>query len=196
MRRIIRRNKQNNVPKPDTDAALGHRNNGGGERHPCLFFRICRHPLGFLFNTGYWGFAPGFWPVVCWFLKLMSGPVRQLKYILVVDDEPFVAESVQFLLEEAGYIVEKASSGQEALGIFAPGKFDMVFTDYLMPEMRGDKLAAAIKTLCPTQPVVMITAFPEKLQTSACPLGGVDSFICKPFDAQILRTALARYTHK
>ena len=123
----------------------------------------------------------------------MSGPVSHQKHILVVDDEPFVAESVQFLLEADGYIVEQAASGYEALGMFEPGKFDMVFTDYLMPEMRGDKLAAAIKSLCPTQAVVMITAFPEKLQTSACALGGVDSLICKPFDAQTLRTALARY---
>jgi CheY-like chemotaxis protein len=123
----------------------------------------------------------------------MSGSARHLKHILVVDDEPFVADSVQFLLEEDGYVVDRAASGYEALGLFEPGKFDMVFTDYLMPEMRGDKLAAAIKSLCPTQPVVMITAFPEKLQSSACPLGGVDSFICKPFDVQTLRTALARY---
>jgi CheY-like chemotaxis protein len=124
----------------------------------------------------------------------MSGLGSHLKHILVVDDEPFVAESVQFLLEADGYVIEHASNGSEALGMFVDGKFDMVFTDYIMPGMRGDKFAAAIKTLSPTQPVVMITAFPEKLQTSACPLGGVDSFICKPFDAQTLRTALARYT--
>ena len=125
----------------------------------------------------------------------MNGPARHQKHILVVDDEPLVAESIQFLLEQDGYIVEPATSGYEALGKFESGKFDMVFTDYLMPAMRGDKLAAAIKSLCPTQPVVMITAFPEKLQTSDCPLGGVDSFICKPFDAKVLRTVLARYTH-
>jgi CheY-like chemotaxis protein len=123
----------------------------------------------------------------------MSGPVRQLKHILVVDDEPFVAESVQFLLEADGYVVDRAPGGFEALGMFEPGKFDMVFTDYLMPQMRGDKLAAAIKCLSPEQPVVMITAFPEKLQSSSCPLGGVDSFICKPFDARMLRTVLSRY---
>jgi two-component system, NarL family, capsular synthesis sensor histidine kinase RcsC len=125
----------------------------------------------------------------------MSGLARQLKHILVVDDEPFVAQSVQFLLE-GDYIVEQVANGYDALGIYEPGKFDMVFTDYIMPEMRGDKLAAAIKSLCPNQPVVMITAFPEKLQTSACPLGGVDSFICKPFDGQTLRNVLARYTQQ
>ena len=77
--------------------------------------------------------------------------------------------------------------------MFAPGKFDLVFTDYLMPEMKGDQLAAAIKRRSPKQPVVMITAFPEKLQSSDCPLGGVDSFICKPIELDTLRTALNQY---
>jgi CheY-like chemotaxis protein len=69
----------------------------------------------------------------------------------------------------------------------------MVFTDYLMPEMRGDQLAAAIKQRAPNQPVVMITAFLEKFQSSDCPPGGVDSIICKPFELNALRSALARY---
>ena len=117
------------------------------------------------------------------------------KHILIVDDEPLVCRSVQILLEAEGYIVEQARNGAEALAMFEPDKFDMVFTDYMMPEMKGDKLAAAIKRLAPKQPVVMITAFPEKLQSSDCPLGGVDAFICKPFDLNNLQTAIARYTH-
>ena len=117
------------------------------------------------------------------------------KHILIVDDEPLVCRSVQILLEAEGYIVEQAQNGAEALAIFEPNKFDMVFTDYMMPEMKGDKLAAAIKRISPKQPVVMITAFPERLQSSDCPLGGVDSFICKPFDLNNLQTAIARYAH-
>jgi CheY-like chemotaxis protein len=115
------------------------------------------------------------------------------KRILVVDDEPLVRLTLQILLASDGYIVDAAKSGAEALTLFAPGKFDMVFTDYLMPEMKGDQLAAAIKRRSPKQPVVMITAFPEKLQSSDCPLGGVDSFICKPIDLENLRTAINRY---
>src|ERR1700761_87617 len=115
------------------------------------------------------------------------------KHILIVDDEPLVCRSVQILLEAEGYIVEQAQNGAEALAMFEPNKFDMVFTDYMMPEMKGDKLAAAIKRISPKQPVVMITAFPEKLQSSDCPLGGIESFICKPFDLQTLQTAMTRY---
>jgi hypothetical protein len=117
----------------------------------------------------------------------------QQRRILVVDDEPLVCQSVQLLLEGDGYVVDGAKSGAEALALFEPGKFDMIFTDYFMPEMKGDQLAAAIKRLSPRQPVVMLTAFPEKLQSSDCPLGGVDSFICKPFEVETLRSAIARY---
>ena len=117
------------------------------------------------------------------------------KHILIVDDEPLVCRSVQLLLEAEGYVVEQAKSAYEALAMYEPNKFDMIFTDYLMPEMKGDKLAEAIKRISPRQPVVMLTAFPEKLQSSDCPLGGVDSFICKPFDLNNLQTAIARYAH-
>ncbi len=126
-------------------------------------------------------------------MAVMNIRTSRQRHILIVDDESLVRKSVQILLQGDGYIVAQARSGAEALALFEPGKFDMIFTDYLMPEMRGDKLAAAIKQLSPTQPVVMITAFPEKLQSSECPLGGVDSFICKPFELEALRTAIARY---
>lgn len=124
---------------------------------------------------------------------MMEESTGRQKYILIVDDEPLVSQSIWLLLEGQGYIVESAKNGFEALAMFEPDKFDMVFTDYLMPDIRGDRLAEAIKRISPKQPVVMITAFPEKLQSSTNALGGVESFICKPFDAQVLRTALERY---
>ncbi len=123
----------------------------------------------------------------------MNERIGQPKHILVVDDEPLVHQTVQMLLQGDGYVVDGAKSGAEALALFEPGKFDMIFTDYFMPEMKGDQLAAAIKRRAPRQPIVMLTAYPEKLQSSDCPLGGVDSFICKPFEAETLRTAIARF---
>ncbi len=124
---------------------------------------------------------------------MMNERAGQPRHILIVDDEPLVRQSVQMLLRGDGYLVDEAKSGAEALALFKPGKFDMIFTDYLMPEMKGDQLAAAIKRRSPTQPVVMLTAYPEKLQSSDCPLGGVDSFICKPFELETLRSAIARF---
>ena len=127
------------------------------------------------------------------FIMVMNERAGQQRHILVVDDEPLVRYTVQLLLQGDGYVVDEARSGAEALALFKPGKFDMIFTDYLMPEMKGDQLAAAIKSRSPEQPVVMLTAYPEKLQCSECPLGGVDSFICKPFDLETLRSAINRF---
>ena len=105
---------------------------------------------------------------------MMNERACQQRHILVVDDEPLVRQSVQLLLQDDGYLVDEAKSGAEALALFEPGKFDMIFTDYLMPEMKGDQLAAAIKRRSPKQAIVMLTAFPEKLTSSDCPLGGID----------------------
>ena len=136
------------------------------------------------------------WHRICPFIAMMNVRTEQPRHILVVDDEPLIRQSIQLLLEDDGYIVDEAGSGDEALALFEPGKFDMVFTDYFMPEMKGDQLAAAIKKRSPKQPVVMITAFPDKLTCSDCPLGGIDSFICKPFDLETLRTAITRFARR
>ena len=52
--------------------------------------------------------------------------------ILVVDDEPFVCESVKLMLAHDGHAVETAGGGREALAKYAPDRFDLVITDYNM----------------------------------------------------------------
>ena len=126
-------------------------------------------------------------------VTLMKMHTGRPRHILIVDDESFVRQSVHILLQGDGYVVHEAKSGAEALAQFEPGKFDMVFTDYFMPEMKGDQLAAAIKQRSPDQPIVMITAFLEKFLSSGHLPDGVDSIICKPFGLENLRSALTRY---
>ena len=118
------------------------------------------------------------------------GPRR----ILVVDDEPFVCEAVKMMLMFDGHLVETASNGKEALAMFDAGKFDLVITDYAMPAMKGDELAAAVKAKSPGMPVVLITAFAEMLKASRDPLTGVDFVISKPFMLENLREAVQKTT--
>jgi CheY-like chemotaxis protein len=133
------------------------------------------------------------WYGICICTALMIKRIDRQRHILVVDDESLVRRSVHILLQGDGYLVDVARNGAEALALFEPGKFDMIFIDYLMPEMKGDQLAAAIKQRSPKQPVVMLTAFIEKFQSSACPPGGVDSIIGKPFELETLRAVIDRY---
>ena len=93
-----------------------------------------------------------------------------------------------------GHIVETASSGQEALTLFEQHPFDLVITDFAMPNMKGDQLAAAIKSRKPGQPVVLITAYAEMLQSAGHKLQGVDFVISKPFLLENLREAITKTT--
>ena len=61
--------------------------------------------------------------------------------ILVVDDASPVAETIQAMLSELGHAVDISGDGQDALNKFAPGKYDLIITDYSMPKMNGLELA-------------------------------------------------------
>ena len=106
--------------------------------------------------------------------------------ILVVDDEPFVCESVKMMLAYDGHSVETASGGKEALANHDVRQFDLVITDYSMEGMKGDQLALEIKRLAPGKPVILLTAFPPEIKPAA-----IDLVLTKPFYFETLREALA-----
>lgn len=126
----------------------------------------------------------------------MSLPGIPRRKILVVDDEPFVCDAVKMMLTFDGHQVETAGSAKEALALFEHSKFDVVITDYVMPAMKGDALAAAIKERVAGQPVVLITAYAEMLRASEERMPGVDLVISKPFLLEDLRAAIAKTTPK
>ena len=100
------------------------------------------------------------------------------KRILLVDDEKDVRLSIKMILETLqGYEVTTAASVAEALPSYAAGRFDLVITDSRMPGAPGAELARQIKAMCPTQPVLMLTAY---TQTPRGPENPVDLIWHKP----------------
>jgi CheY-like chemotaxis protein len=112
--------------------------------------------------------------------------------ILVVDDEPYVCDALKMMLTFDGHNVTTANLAAEALEIFDRQPFDLVITDYSMPVMKGDELAAIIKSRRPTQPIVMITAYAEMLEGNRTPLDCIDALVSKPFRVENLRAAIAK----
>ena len=122
----------------------------------------------------------------------MNMPANQGHQILVVDDEPSVCKAIKLLLEFDGHAVQTVESGEAALAMFEPGKFDLVITDYSMWGMKGDALAAFIKERQPDQAIIMATAFAADFHTAGKPSAGVDFVISKPFSLTELREAITK----
>lgn len=112
-------------------------------------------------------------------------------HILVVDDDPRAQATVVALLEHDGHAVSVAGSGEEALAAFDPGLHQLILTDRSMPGMTGDEVAASVKTLSASTPVVMLTGFGELMSQ---PPPGVDLVISKPPSLAKLREALVAAT--
>ena len=101
--------------------------------------------------------------------------------ILVVDDELIVCESCQRILEEEGYEVEVALSGQEAFEKMKESVFDIVITDLKMPTLDGIDVLKYIRKEFPDTIVIMITGFSTvETAVEAMKLGAFD-YIPKPF---------------
>jgi len=109
--------------------------------------------------------------------------------ILVVDDEEMVRSTVTRLLTLSGHEVSRAASGAEALEMFSPDRYDVVFTDFGMPEMTGAELAHALKNEAPSLPVILLTGYTE---TEAAH-DNVDGILSKPFKRDDLDTAIQKH---
>ncbi|HEY5914241.1 MAG TPA: response regulator [Verrucomicrobiae bacterium] len=113
------------------------------------------------------------------------------KRILLVDDDSAARQSIKLLLSIDRHQVTEAASSPEALRLFAPCRFDLALLDYFMPNVQGDRLAAVLRDLDPMLPIVMVSAYAEKLVDSHLP---VNAILCKPFGIEELRKAVADVT--
>jgi len=111
------------------------------------------------------------------------------RHILVVEDDPSARESIKLLLTIDRHAVTEAKDGKEALDILSRQSFDLVLLDYAMPGMQGWEVALNIRRIAPTLPILMVTAYLEKLSGIDKPVNAV---LGKPFAMDELRDAIAK----
>lgn len=110
------------------------------------------------------------------------------KRILLVEDDPQTREAIKLLLTIDRHQVVEASGGVEAFALLMTHPFDLVILDYFMPDMQGDQVALRIKEIAPSLPILMVTAYLEKLADSE---KQADAVMGKPFAIEELRGAIA-----
>jgi diguanylate cyclase (GGDEF)-like protein len=113
----------------------------------------------------------------------MDGPILKKQRILIVDDEEHIRKIVKFQLEKAGYDIDTAEDGVEALKAVDACHPDLILLDLMMPNMDGYEVCKRLKSNYQTNhiPVIMVTAKAElenKLQGFE---DGANDYITKPF---------------
>ena len=105
------------------------------------------------------------------------------KSVLIVDDEPNIVISLEFLLQQEGYQVEVAHDGQEALDAIERQPPDLVLLDIMLPRLSGFDVCKRIRTNPDWSKVrvVMLTAKGREVEVSKGLALGADDYITKPF---------------
>ena len=113
--------------------------------------------------------------------------------VLLVEDEPVFRVAMAELLEEAGFDVTVACTGDEAVILLAEDdRFDALMTDVSMPgEINGVELAAHAREIHPGLPVVFVSGRPES-EVRSHAVGAPMAFFPKPYDVDALLGTLAR----
>ena len=112
--------------------------------------------------------------------------------ILVVDDEASARGGLEKLLRQAGYTVDTAKDGNEALAVAADHPPTVVVTDLKMPEMDGMTLLGKLRESDPDLPVIVATAFGDVSSAVAAMRAGAADYLTKPIDFDSLLISIER----
>ena len=126
--------------------------------------------------------------------------VQRLR-ILLVDDDPMLIKALRDTLEGDGHVITVADGGQNGIDTFQAAQqrgnpFSLVITDLGMPHVDGRKVAAAVKAMAPTIPVILLTGWGRRLLADNDVPPNVDRVLSKPPKLADLRTAFVELRDK
>ena len=110
------------------------------------------------------------------------------KRVLIVDDEPNILMSVEFLMRREGYQVATAADGQEAIDLLGEFRPDLMILDVMMPRKNGFEVCAEVRAdaRLSAMPILMLTAKGREAEMKKGLSLGADAYITKPFSTHEL----------
>ena len=130
-----------------------------------------------------------------WRSPLRAADAGETLSVLVVDDTPAIQKVLSAMLKRRGHQTETAKDGKEALDQVQEGVYDVVLMDIQMPRMDGVKATRAIRQLDPPAsrvPIVAMTAHSMRGDRERCLDAGMDAYLSKPIDADVLMRTVER----
>lgn len=114
--------------------------------------------------------------------------------ILIIEDDKLTLHSLKHVIESLGHKVVLAENAEEAMNKIVDGKFDLVFSDIMMPGISGLSLLTILRTvhLCKT-PIVAMSVLNDKPIIEAAFAAGANDFMVKPFTVEGLTETLNKF---
>ena len=116
------------------------------------------------------------------------------KKVLIVDDEPNIVISLEFLMNQAGYQVEIARNGEDALDLIASFLPDLVLLDVMLPRVDGFDVCQRVRENAEwdAMRIVMLTAKGREVEVAKGLALGANAYITKPFSTKELLAEVKR----
>lgn len=113
--------------------------------------------------------------------------------IMIVDDSPIIQHKLSMMLELAGYrVVQKASTGMEAIAAYRSRRPDVVTMDITMPDMDGIQATRTIVSEFPDAKVIMVTSHGQEKMVLEALKAGAKGYVIKPFQAHKVYEAIQK----
>jgi DNA-binding NtrC family response regulator len=114
------------------------------------------------------------------------------KRILIVDDDEYLRQALQQLLELEDFKIVLAADGRETLELMRPGDYDLVLLDVKMPGPNGLDVLTALHAQLPAIPIIMMSGLVARNTVTDALQAGACDFILKPFDDELVLSAVRR----
>jgi len=112
--------------------------------------------------------------------------------VLIVDDEEMICDLLKRSLTIEGFETDTAGNGLLGLQKCAEGKFDLVVSDILMPEMDGITMMEKVKDAHPALPIILMTGYAKQYTARKATEAGASDFLTKPFRNAEMVTAVRK----
>lgn len=117
--------------------------------------------------------------------------MKTVPQLLLVEDDPTIAELLAYNLRDAGYEVLRESDGQSGLGAALSYDIDLAIVDVMLPVLDGLSVAEELSRRKPDVPIIILTALTEHGAMLRGYAAGIDDFVVKPFDLDDLLARIA-----
>ena len=122
----------------------------------------------------------------------MKNSENMKKRALVIDDDISTLELMKFQLNEEGFEVTTAENGQKGLKAVKEGEFDVILTDYNLPDFNGVEIVKQCKEFAPDTEIIMITGFSSTEKAIEATKAGAFWFLKKPVDFEELQGLIGK----